>query len=183
MRAREQSNRFASGFTLIELMVTIAVLAIFMAIAAPSLQRFILQQRIKAAVSEFNRGLMLARAEAIRRNQRVVFAARAANCNDFKDGWQIFVDTGTKDQCFNGTDVLVTQSDPLDTALSVAWQNADANKTYLIFAPTGAAMMSNGSFGASRWTVSVPSDTGIEAKSVCVNAYGRVRTATGAACT
>ena len=62
------------GFTLIEMMVTIALVAIFSSLAAPSFREMIAAQRAKAAVSAVSGALWLARSEAIKRNTPVGFS-------------------------------------------------------------------------------------------------------------
>lgn len=171
-----------NGFTVIELMITVLLLALLLAIAAPSLREFVLQQRVKAALSEFHRGVTLARAEAIRRNQRVTLAAADSSCSDFGQGWRIFYDgqSGpTANQCFDSSETQVMLSPALDSVLTVTWRNADANKPYLIFTPTGGVSMANGAVGASSWSVAVPSVPSIQARTLCINFYGRTRTLSG----
>ncbi|WP_303746842.1 GspH/FimT family pseudopilin [Stenotrophomonas pigmentata] len=65
----------ASGFTLIELMVTVAVLAIVASIAAPSMQALIGANRLSTATTELVTALQLARSEAVRRNAAVTVCA------------------------------------------------------------------------------------------------------------
>lgn len=60
-----------SGFTLIELMVAVAVLAIVVALAAPSLRRYVEVQRLRAVNSQLVTDLQFARSEAVSRNARV----------------------------------------------------------------------------------------------------------------
>jgi len=53
-----------SGFTLIELLVVISIAAIIMAIAVPSFNQMVGQQRVKAAANDFKSAVALARSEA-----------------------------------------------------------------------------------------------------------------------
>jgi type IV fimbrial biogenesis protein FimT len=72
-RAVPAVTRRARGFTLIELMTVITVVAIFASIAAPSFKRLIATQRVRTAASALKESLWMARAEATRRNANVGF--------------------------------------------------------------------------------------------------------------
>ena len=61
------------GFTLVELMVTISVLAILLAVAAPSFNEFVANTKVRNVAENFYSGIQKARAEAIRRNGAVDF--------------------------------------------------------------------------------------------------------------
>ena len=63
----------SSGFTLIELMVTIAVLAIIVGIAAPSISTQLANQRVKSTASTLENALKEAKAESIIRRQDLTF--------------------------------------------------------------------------------------------------------------
>nr|WP_228724637.1 prepilin-type N-terminal cleavage/methylation domain-containing protein [Psychrobacter sp. KCTC 72983] len=60
-----------SGFTLIELMVTIAVLAIIVSIAAPSISTQLANQRVKSTAATLENALKEAKAESIIRRQKI----------------------------------------------------------------------------------------------------------------
>ena len=62
------------GFSLVELMVTVAVLSLLMTLAVPSFNEWIQNGRIRTAAESIQNGLQVARAEAVRRNARVEFA-------------------------------------------------------------------------------------------------------------
>ncbi|WP_025869901.1 GspH/FimT family pseudopilin [Methylobacillus glycogenes] len=61
------------GFTLVEMMVTLAISIILLSVAIPSFSDMLGNMKIRAAAQNINTGLQLARAEAIRRNTNVVF--------------------------------------------------------------------------------------------------------------
>lgn len=80
------------GFTLIELMVTIAVLAIVIAIAAPSFTSVIQSNRTTALHHEILGALQLARSEAVKRRSDVIVCrsedrVNCANGADWTVGW------------------------------------------------------------------------------------------------
>ena len=60
-----------SGFTLIELMVTIAVLAIIVGIAAPSISTQLANQRVKSTTATLANALKEARVESVIRRQEI----------------------------------------------------------------------------------------------------------------
>ena len=64
----------SSGFTLIELMVTIAVLAIIVGIAAPSISTQLANQRVKSTTATLANALKEAKAESIIRRQNVTLS-------------------------------------------------------------------------------------------------------------
>lgn len=76
----------ARGFTLVELMITIAVVAMLLAAGAPALRTFVENGRIRAAGESWKYGLGLARMEAVRLNTQVDFVL--VDTDDFR-GWQV----------------------------------------------------------------------------------------------
>jgi type IV fimbrial biogenesis protein FimT len=60
-----------SGFTLVELMITVSLMAILLALAIPSYQRFIQRARIDTEATNLQSFLMLARGESIKRGQNI----------------------------------------------------------------------------------------------------------------
>ena len=72
------------GVTLIELMITVAVLAIGLSLAAPSFTQQIANYRLRTATESIINGLNYARAEAVRRNSPVSFTLDASG-----SGWAV----------------------------------------------------------------------------------------------
>lgn len=91
-----QRHACCSGFTLIELMVTVVILAILLGIAAPSFQNIITNQRVSAYANELLSSAMLARSEALKNNQTVVLCASSSGTGcvgTWTDGWIVIRDT------------------------------------------------------------------------------------------
>ena len=87
------------GFTLLELLVVISVLAILVGIGVPGLRELLLNNRQAGAVNELVAALQLARSEAITRNvaaPAVVSVCASSNgtaCTGaWSDGWLVFID-------------------------------------------------------------------------------------------
>jgi type IV fimbrial biogenesis protein FimT len=88
------------GFTLIELMVAVAMVAILSAVAAPSFTAMMMRSAIRSASSDLGTDINMARAEAIRVGGRVSICARSAptatTCgSDWRQGWLVFREAGT----------------------------------------------------------------------------------------
>ncbi|MCB1955571.1 MAG: GspH/FimT family pseudopilin [Rhodocyclaceae bacterium] len=112
-----QTPRRQVGFTLIELMVTLAVFAVVAALTVPGMNGFIVSSRLTGQANELLAGLNLARAEAISRNQRVILCPVAA-ANGVPDtsgcvnpgtgnwaGWMVFVDVN-RNGAFDAGEVI-----------------------------------------------------------------------------
>jgi type IV fimbrial biogenesis protein FimT len=98
-----QSRR---GVTLIEMMVVLALLAILMGLAAPSMAQFIAKQRIEAAARALAEDLVAGRNEAIKRNAPVLVCPQSSTeCQATPDGttwaagWRVCYDLDADDEC------------------------------------------------------------------------------------
>lgn len=95
------STAGASGFSMIELMVTVAVMAVLMAAAFPSFTAMVNSNRLTGSANEMIASLQLARSEAIRRNTRVIVCrsednATCADAAGLWAGWITIVDGGAE---------------------------------------------------------------------------------------
>jgi type IV fimbrial biogenesis protein FimT len=94
-------HRYRLGFTLIELMVTISLIAILLALAVPSLQNLVRKAQLRSTTQELAAALVYARSEAIKRGLPVTMCksanpeATSPSCStdaSWQTGWLVFVD-------------------------------------------------------------------------------------------
>jgi type IV fimbrial biogenesis protein FimT len=102
---RKNQPFFQFGFTLIELMMTIAVLAVLVTLAAPSFDSAILNGKLTSFANNFLASTRLARSEAIKRNAPVTLCrsndgATCATSGGWEQGWIIV----------SGTTVILQQA-------------------------------------------------------------------------
>jgi len=83
-----------SGMTLVELMITIAVIAISLSMAVPSYQAMMARNRAKTQVNEFIMAINMARSEALRTGSEVSIQAEngGTSDNEFGVGWCVVED-------------------------------------------------------------------------------------------
>jgi type IV fimbrial biogenesis protein FimT len=89
------SRRQVAGFTLLELMVTIAIMAVLIAIAVPSFQGSLRSNRVATTSNELLASLSLARSEGIKstRGGGVCASANGSSCGaDWSQGWMVWTE-------------------------------------------------------------------------------------------
>jgi type IV fimbrial biogenesis protein FimT len=100
-------SRRSNGFTLVEMIVSISIIVILLAIAIPNFRTFVLNARIRSTAEGLLAGLNLARTEAIRRNTPVTF-------------WMVDGITATCQHVTIGTSWVVSVNDPENSCNAVA---------------------------------------------------------------
>lgn len=132
----------SSGFTLVELLFTVGIVAVMFSLAVPGFNSLVANSQMTASVNDLIASMQLARSEAVKR-ATPVSVCRVSNSNSatptcasgtgWHDGWVVFVDVNA-DATFDGGDEVVLRrtpamggtlavsvpsgSAPLDTALT-----------------------------------------------------------------
>ena len=102
------------GFTLIELMVTVAIVAILATVAAPSFNEAILSNKLASYANSFLASTQLARSEAIKRNATVRLCrsddgTSCATSGTWQQGWIVFNDVNNNGAVDSGDTVIQIQ--------------------------------------------------------------------------
>lgn len=166
-----KSNR---GFTLVEAMIVVGIMAILAALAGPSFTTTIERYRVDTVVEELSATLSLTRNEAIKRggNVRLVRLSGGdcpslASAGVWSCGWQIFWDT-------DGDNTL-------DAGEEVIRQFRITNGVTVNFANDTAGVNANrwgqiGGMGGAGFNVVPPSGVGSPVvTAVCLSSGGRIR--------
>lgn len=127
------------GFTLLELMVTIGIAGILLAIAVPALGTFIRGSRLSAGSREFIVDFALARNEAALRASAVTVCTTTDMTSCSNSSWNagrlVFVDGGAIG-AVDGGDVILSTTRALDSSLTTTSTGA-ATANFISFSPLG----------------------------------------------
>ena len=110
-----------SGFTLLELIITVALISIVTTFAIPSITTFTKNDRLTTNINTLVGHLGLARSESIKRSQQVSVCASTDNSScggNWEDGWLVYADTNN-DGSLNGTDEILRVQQALEGANTI----------------------------------------------------------------
>lgn len=162
-----------NGFSLIELLVTIAVSSIVLTVAVPSFKEIIDNNRIITTTNILVASLGFARSEAVKSGISVSVSRLGATSQDWKDGWQVFQDVNGDGTLNGGTDTLLKTYDAIPAGFTL--------KTGASFADSMTYEASGLLKGAAGDTFKLcDSDADIsKAREIILNTIGRVYTKIG----
>jgi type IV fimbrial biogenesis protein FimT len=138
-------KRELTGFTMLELLLTISIAAILLVIGIPAFQEFGNRQRMSASINLLHSHLALARNQAIRFNIHVVacpgdIVNGCSEDSNWSEGWIVFGDLNG-DRQYQGLENMY-RSEP---GLEFMTIHSSSGRQYVRFHPNGSAPGSNGS--------------------------------------
>lgn len=170
-----------SGFSLLEVLVVLVLLVVLLSLAAPELLGFRQRHQMQSRAEHLQSSLMLARSEALRRQQRVTVCVRqdrsASESGELCDaagtwgqGWIVFVDSNGNALREGSETVLLVQ-----TALA-DFMSLKGNSTvdrYVSYGPEGRSQSKSGAFQAGTLTLCAVGQGDVWR--VVINAVGKPR--------
>lgn len=137
-----------TGFTLVELMITLAILAILIAVATPSFREIGLNNRSTGTINSLLADLAIARSEAVK-TARTAYVT--ASGGDWDNGWIVWVDA-------NGDGAQSGAAEPtLKTQVAINGSHVDASNAFTLRGVAGATAGATGitqiGFGAQGQVV------------------------------
>ena len=171
------SRRSFSGFTLTEVLVTLAVLATLATLGGAAWKSVMTSMKLTALSNTFHSQLMLARSEAINRNMRVALCKSpdgivCVTTGSWEQGWIVFHDINNTGKRETG-ETVVYRVDALPAGYRLLG-NTNVSK-YVSFGSNGGAITTGGGFQAGTLTLCQAAVTGGEAREIIINSAGRPR--------
>ena len=171
-----------TGFTLIELMVTIVVAAIILTVAIPSFKEIIDNNRLVTQVNAFTTSLAMTRSEAIQRAQQVTMckSANGTSCTtsgNWEQGWIVFEDVNGDGSNSGDDTIRVFSGLPTGYTVRVSGNFSD----WLAYSRTGMSTGSSGAGVAAIFRVCTADAVTTKSRAIDINTTGRARLVANAA--
>lgn len=161
------------GFTLIELMVTIAIGTLLMMVAVPSFVQFQRNAQLSETVSSFITASNTARANAMKQGLNTYLIPNTGT--SWSSGWMVYADSNWNQTYDAGTDEVVLRHEAISTDVSITTPGASSlTSGYLLFNGSGYPRLKNGSF--SQATIVINNTA--RSSSIIIDLAGRVRSCT-----
>ena len=170
-------RRPAGGFTLVELLMVLAVIGILLSFAVPSFNALLGSSKLTAASNALLSSMHLARSEAIKRNGRVMLCKSAdgrscATAGGWEQGWIVFHDANDNGEHDSG-ELLIQRIQPFADRVRATGNSPVAR--YVSFVANGGTKLTGGGFQAGTVTVCDQSAPLIGARQIVLSAVGRPR--------
>lgn len=168
--AAHSKSYFISGYSLLELLLCLALVSIVAGFTAPSLRDFVEQARADSIQQKLRKAIYRTRSAAIYSKQIVSLCpfGDGACGSEWARGLMVFTDRNNNG-IIDDNDALLEIIDLDANDYELAWR-ASARKNFLRYSPTGMAR----AFG--RFTLCAKSGNLRLARSIVVNRQGRLRT-------
>ena len=163
------------GFTVIELMITVALAAVILTFGVPAFQGLMERNQLASNINSFISSLALARSEAVKRKQTIAVCATIINTLDcrtdnggYESGWMVFVESVNVNGVRDNDEEILWVHEALDNNLTLRGNSNFQNN--IQYASSGRS--------TNAGSVALCKDNAVnKARLIIINTAGRVRLA------
>lgn len=159
------------GFSLIELITTLAIAATLLAVGVPSFADMIRNNKLRTTTNDFFSSISLTRAEAIRRGERVDMVP-IDEAGDWSKGWAVFVDKNGNQKHDDG-ERLIFSHEAAPSGIGIKSNLTDSTVQYLAYNSAGRTCTNASNYRTQFGTFTFELDGKI--RKVKLNFLGRPR--------
>ena len=170
----------SNGFTLIELMITVAMAAIVLTLGVPSFQEIIRNNRLATQTNAFVGALSLARSEAVKRGVRVTVckSADGAACiasGGYEQGWIVFTDPDNDAIVDAGETIIRVSETTASTGITLTGTTGNV-ADYVSYTADGITRLASGTPSGAFQAGTLTVCKAPKARQIVINKTGRIRT-------
>ncbi|ALK96462.1 type-4 fimbrial pilin related signal peptide protein [Massilia sp. WF1] len=162
-----------AGFSLVELLIVLAVLGVLLAAGGHGLAGLVRTQQLKTATGDLFAAVGLARAQALARGDVVTLLPKGEGGADWRRGWTVFLDRDGDRRPGPG-DTILAEHGPLAQGMTVGFSfTGQAPPYYIAYNGAGRSCRDSNPAAARYGTLSLFHGGGI--RRIKINMLGRAR--------
>ena len=143
--SQQNGTPYSDGFTLIELIITLAIISILFHLTAPSFQDFGANSRMTTQINTMVASFNYARSEAVKRNQNIVICPNnegsCARQPHWHNGWLMFVDENFNREIDRDEEIIFVEAEKQNIEII-----SSRYRRRVVFRELGTSAGSNGSY-------------------------------------
>lgn len=161
-------RKTSRGYTVLELLIACSIMFLALTFGLPGLQTLVNEEQSKSTANIFLASVVLARSEAVKRQQTVLVGARGTS---WADGWDVFVDIDN-DTTHGVTEPLLFSAESLPKGFHLSGNKPVAG--FIRFRPSGQSKLPSGAFQAGTITLCHATIRSTQ-RELILSAMGRLR--------
>lgn len=175
MLAYQQKIKYSKAFTLLELMVTVAIAAIVMTMGVPGFSHVVKNSRLTTDANALIASFNFARSEAVKRQREIFVRRKGSTSENWDGGWDIFIDENSNQTFNDGTDELLKTFPSSKNTV----RSGEIYDDWISFLPSGVIDSSGTTDGDDSFRICSTAGDTDNSRKITINRVGRSRASEG----